>query len=112
MQTTKQPYEFLARWDKSGKLAGAHIQWRYVVTGDDGSVVTESATAAEPIGADTAFPLSDLLQQVTTDALASLASVTAERDALQAEHEAAIAALVAERDALAAQIAANSITNT
>lgn len=39
MITEKVPYELLVRWDETGRLAGAHIQFRYVTRdgGIDGS---------------------------------------------------------------------------
>lgn len=85
MQTKKLPYEFLARWDQDGRLAGAHAQFRYVTLAGDGSVVGEFTGPAEPVAVagNAGFPLADIL------------------DGLQ------IAAL-AERDRLAAQLAAQA----
>lgn len=91
MRTTRLPYELLIRWDRDGRLAGAHAQFRYVTTNDDGSVAGEFLGAAEPLssaGAD-GFPLSDVLSQAQTAALATLEAVTAERDALTARLAAA-----------------------
>lgn len=98
MQTDKKPYELLIRWDQSGALAGAHVQHRYVITGDDGAVITETLGGAEPLTLDTAagFPLGDLLTQVQADALTAKATADAERDAALArvaELEAQFAAL-------------------
>lgn len=86
MQTTKHPYEFLVRWDRDGRLAGAHVQFRYV-TVDDGAVVGEFVGAAEPVGLAGAsgFPLADILPAIQAAAIAALESVTAERDALAAQ---------------------------
>lgn len=100
MQTTKQPYELLIRWGQDGALAGAHIQHRYVITGDDGAVIGETLGPAEPLTLDTAagFPLGDLLTQVQADALTGKATAEAERDAALtrvAELEAQLAALQA-----------------
>jgi hypothetical protein len=91
METTKQPYEFLARWDQSGRLVGAHVQWRYVTT-ENGEVVAEGVTAAEPVAVsgNAGFPLSDLIGQTATDALAAADAAMAERDAMKAEREAAL----------------------
>ena len=98
MQTEKHPYELLIRWDQAGALAGAHVQHRYVITGDDGAVITETLGGAEPLTLDTAagFPLGDLLSQAQADALTSLATAPAERDAALArvaELEAQLAAI-------------------
>ena len=82
MQTIKAPYELLIRWGADGALAGAHVQYRYIVT--DGAVqVAESVGVAEPLTLATAagFPLGDLLTQAQADALAAVAVATAERDA-------------------------------
>ena len=68
MQTLKQPYEFLARWDQSGRLSGAHVQWRYVISEGE-AVVGESLSAAEPVTAGSLYPLSDLLNQLQADAV-------------------------------------------
>jgi len=71
MQTEKRPYELLIRWDKDGTLAGAHVQWRYVIKEDDGTVIGESVTGSEAIEAAgrKGFPLHDILSQVQADAL-------------------------------------------
>lgn len=88
MQTTKQPYELLVRWAQDGTLAGAHVQWRYVVS-DGATVVAESVSAAEcvAVGSTNGFPLADLLSQVQTDALtgidAARAAQTGAEDALE-----------------------------
>ena len=97
MQTTKHPYEFLARWDRSGRLSGAHAQFRYVTTAGDGSVIGEFAGAAEPVAIAGAagFPLSDLLSEMQVAVIAELDAVRAERDTLAAQ----LAAVIAERDA-------------
>ncbi|NYZ17828.1 hypothetical protein HL658_35245 [Azospirillum sp. RWY-5-1] len=79
MQTKKLPYEFLARWDQDGRLAGAHAQFRYVTLADDGSVIGEFTGPAEPVAAagDAGFPLADILGELQIAALA-------ERDRLAA----------------------------
>lgn len=73
MQTTKQPYELLVRWDSEGRLAGAHVQWRYI-TKDGDTIVAEAVTGAESvaIGAQAGFPLSDILTPAQTQMLASI----------------------------------------
>lgn len=105
MQTEKHPYELMVRWDQAGKLAGAHVQWRYVTRDDDGKVVAEGATDAEPIdiGGGRGFPLGDILSEVQTQALADLAAARAanqkliqEKDAVEAER----AALTEELESL------------
>ncbi|MGY0794331.1 hypothetical protein ACW7BJ_33705 [Azospirillum argentinense] len=78
MQTTKTPYELLVRWDQSGALQGAHVQYRYVIRdGDD--VIGETIGQALPLtlGVADGFPLGDLLSQVQIDALTA---AVAERD--------------------------------
>lgn len=75
METTKQPYEFLVRWDQDGNLQGAHIQYRYVVRGDDGAVITETLGPAEPVAAgafNKGFPLKDVIGKAAADALATV----------------------------------------
>ena len=84
MQTVRQPYEFLVRWDRQGRLAGAHAQFRLITTATDGSVVADILGNAEPVAVAGAagFPLADVLSQAQAAALAALEAVTAERDAL------------------------------
>ncbi|CAO3372906.1 hypothetical protein [Azospirillum argentinense] len=98
MQTTKHPYELLVRWDQNGALAGAHVQYRYVIR-DGAAVIGESVGGAEPLTLDTAsgFPLGDLLAQTQADALTAKAAADAERDAvLAAKAEADSARTAAE----------------
>jgi hypothetical protein len=83
MHTTKRPYELLIRWDQQGQLAGAHVQYRYVIQ-DDGQVVGESVGKAEPLSLGE-FPLADLLNEAQQAALAQVQALTAERDALAAQ---------------------------
>ena len=99
-----QPYEFLARW-KDGKFSGSHIQFIEQVV-EDGKVLFEQVGLALPVGSAD-FPLKDILDQVTNDAVANLATVTADRDeskaalaALQAKHDEVVQAVV-EGDAVA-----------
>lgn len=93
MRTKQLPYEFMVRWDGNGRLAGAHAQFRYVTTADDGTLIGEFVGAAEPVAVAGAngFPLADILSDIQAAALASLQAVTAERDALAARHAAASA---------------------
>lgn len=86
MQTTKHPYEFLARWDRDGGLAGAHVQFRYVTQAEDGTLLGEFVGAAEPVdvGAADGFPLADILSPLATSALAGRDAALAECDALAA----------------------------
>lgn len=86
MQTERFPYELLVRWDRSGRLAGAHAQFRYVTSGPDGAVIAEALGGAEPLGlaGNVGFPLADVLSQAQAAALSALETVTAERDALAA----------------------------
>lgn len=86
MQTTKHPYEFLARWDRNGGLGGAHVQFRYVTQADDGTVLGEFIGVAEPVaaGASAGFPLEEILSPLTLAALAERDAALAERDLLAA----------------------------
>lgn len=83
MQTTKHPYELLIRWDQNGALAGAHVQYRYVINRDDGERIGETLGKAEPLALGD-FPLTDVLSQAQADALAQVMAVAVERDALMA----------------------------
>ncbi len=87
MKTVKCPYEFLARWDRDGWLAGAHVQFRYVTVTDDGAVLGEFVGAAEPVALGTAsgFPLTEILSPLGMAALPERDSALAERDALAAK---------------------------
>lgn len=81
MQTTKTPYELLVRWDQSGALQGAHVQYRFVIR-DGEDVIGETPGPAVPLTLEAAdgFPLGDLLSQVQIDALTAMATAAAERD--------------------------------
>lgn len=48
MITEKVPYELLVRWDETGRLAGAHIQFRYVTR--DGSIDSSTDGGAAVLG--------------------------------------------------------------
>ncbi|WP_448206483.1 hypothetical protein [Azospirillum sp. sgz302134] len=87
MQTTKQPYELLVRWDRNGHLAGAHVQFRYVTL--DGSITSETLGPAQPValGAADGFPLGDILSEVQASALADLEAARAELAAIRKELE-------------------------
>ncbi len=96
MQTKKQPYELLVRWDQAGKLAGAHIQYRYVIT-DGHTVIGESVGAAEPITEDSEFKLTDAMAQVQADALARCAHLESANEAMRVQLAHALAKKDAER---------------
>lgn len=97
MQTDMFPYEFLVRWDRTGRLSGAHAQFRHVTMDADGAVVGEFVGMAEPVAVaeGAGFPLSDILSRVQADALLACEAMRAERDSA-----------VAERNALEARLAA------
>lgn len=105
----RTPYEFLARWDHTtGTFKGAHIQF-YDSVVKDGVVIAGAPSKAFGVGEGMAFPLVDIVDQVTTDALAKVDELTAALDtatAAQTAAEQARDAAIAERDALQAQIAA------
>lgn len=116
---TQQPYEFLVRFDKDGKLAGAHIQFRTFVIDEDGTtVLSEKVGDAQPVemAGQTGFPLADVLADVQAAALAKcdelqVALTTSEgrTRALQDELNKANAALTEACDKLAT-IAATAAT--
>jgi hypothetical protein len=82
----RSPYEFLARWDESGALVGAHVCFRTRVM-VDGAVMLDRIEPAEPIarGAEACYPLSDLLEQLQLDALLRADRLESENRALRAE---------------------------
>jgi hypothetical protein len=107
MHTEKHPYELLARWDETGVLKGAHVQWRTVTRDDTGKIVAEGVSDAEPIniGQGNGFPLADILSEVQIEALSELAKARSNLDeqvAKRQEAEAELARVKAERDVLAA----------
>jgi len=105
----RQPYEFLARWDhETGEYKGAHIQF-YDSVVKEGVVIAGAPSRTFGIGEGMAFPLSDIVDQVTTDALAKVDELIAALDAASAAQLAAEQArdtAIAERDALQAQLTA------
>lgn len=106
MAITKQtrPYEFLARWDhETGAFKGAHIQ-HYESLVEDGVMLSGKPGRAMGVGEDLAFPLADIMGQLTADALAANAALQAtltERDATIAGH----ADVIQQRDAAQARVA-------
>lgn len=112
----KQPYEFLARWGTDGKLTGAHVQWCACLY-HNGAKKTEEVGPAEKVavGVGLGFPLKDIMDQLTADAIVrgdELDATVKARDATIQARDAEIAGLkqtVAQRDAtivaLQAQIA-------
>ena len=98
---TRTPYEFLARWDHTtGAFKGAHIQYFDAVL-RDGVQIAGAPSKAFGVGDGLAFPLSDIMGQLTADALARVDALTAERDAAVKAGETA----TADRDAAQAQVA-------
>lgn len=83
LQTTKLPYEFLARWGADGRLQGCHVQWRYVVS-DDNTTVSESLGDAEGVTSATSYPLSELLSALQTAAIKTAGDVRADLEVAQA----------------------------
>ena len=67
---TRTPYEFLVRWDKDGKLSGAHVAFCDTVK-KDGEVIqqTPCAVQAVAVGTQAGFPLAEILDQLHIDAL-------------------------------------------
>ena len=87
MQVQKLPYEVLFRFDESGALSGSHVQWRYVVTDDDGSRIAEAIDTARPVavGKNEGFPLDTILTKVQEAAIIQAEAKTAEADQLRDE---------------------------
>lgn len=81
-----QPYELLIRWDQTGVISGAHVQWREVFTEDE-EVIAERLLDAQPldVGVEGGFPASEIIGNALTDALASLAQRDAEIARLKAD---------------------------
>jgi hypothetical protein len=73
-------YEVLVRFDKDGTLAGAHQQRRTIVTFDDGST-TERLLPPESIDI-AGLAASGVMQEVTSQALAQNAKLTADATVL------------------------------
>lgn len=108
LTATEQPYEFLARWDQSGNLVGAHVQRRFV-TRLDGRIIAEAIGQAEPVMPDTnsTYPLSDIMDAATAGALAQTNILAAQLDDVRAALVAMTDArdlAIAQRDALAQQL--------
>lgn len=102
---TRNPYEFLARWDHTtGQFKGAHIQF-YDAILKDGIMITGAPSRAFGVGEGMAFPLTEIMGQVTIDALVTIETLTAQL-AAQTEALAQLDTITAERDALLAQVAA------
>ncbi|MCC6779777.1 MAG: hypothetical protein IT537_24615 [Hyphomicrobiales bacterium] len=104
MQVAKLPYEVLFRFDEFGALAGAHVQWRHVITDDAGSKVAEAIEHAKPvaIGEREGFPLTDILDEVQRAAVLQAESVTARLEKMGEEHAGAVAELAALKSQIVA----------
>lgn len=92
----KVPYDFTVRW-RDGQVAGAHFIWLYQ-TVEQGVVVGQHLSPALPVSVaqEEGFPLSDILSDVTRDALAALSKATADLEAARmelADERARVAAL-------------------
>jgi len=103
----RRPYEFLARWDETtGQFKGAHIQYFDAVL-KDGQRIAGAASKAFGVGEGMTFPMADIIDQVTTDALAELdvraAAITAHLATIAAR-DSTIQTLTAERDAAQARV--------
>lgn len=115
--TEKLPYEFLARW-KDGKLSGSHIQFVERTT-VEGVVIAERVLNPQPVGS-AEFPLSDILDTVSSDALAALTEATTAKEsaesklaAVESEHASVVAAIKSgDAEALAAKAAELSQSET
>lgn len=93
-----KPYELLVRW-KDGILSGAQVQFIERTT-TNGVVLTEKITSPQPVGAK-GFPLQDILDKVSADALTALA----DSDAAKTDAESKLAALEPKYNDLADTVA-------
>lgn len=100
METTKQPYELLVRWDQDGKLSGAQMQHRYVIR-DGAKIVGESVGNAEALDLSKGFPVQDVLTSAQADALATAEAAKARA----AELASALQEMTSQRDAIKAHAA-------
>lgn len=102
MKKTKQPYEFLARWNAdTGEFQGAHIGFIVTVIDDDGSVLSRQQLPVEPVSlaGETGFPIADVLGKIHIDAIARCDLLEQENASMAVaikEKDAAIEALRAE----------------
>jgi len=94
---TRQPYEFLIRWDNNGIIQGAHIAFLDTVL-KDGEIInqTQSSVESVAIGEQIGFPLADVLSQLQIDVLKQVDVLKAEKAELAKINE----ALVAENEIL------------
>ena len=94
---TRQPYEFLIRWDKDGIIQGAHIAFLDTVL-KDGEIInqTQSSVESVAIAEQVGFPLADVLSQLQIDVLKQVDVLKAEKAELAKINE----ALVAENEIL------------
>lgn len=69
----RTPNEFLVRWNKEGKIQGAHVGWLDTVL-KDGVVISQTETNVESVavGLNEGFPLSDILDKINIDCLLEL----------------------------------------
>lgn len=102
LTVSDQPYEFLARWDQTGNLVGAHIQRRFVTRNGD-TIVAEAVGQPQPVALDGNgdFPLADIMTEVQVGAIAQANALTAQ----VTEAQTALATAIAERDAALARVA-------
>jgi len=98
---TRQPYEFLIRWNNDGVIQGAHIAFLDTVL-KDGEIInqTQSSVESVAIGEQEGFPLLDVLSQLQIDALKQVDVLNAEIAELSKINE----ALVAENTILKAPV--------
>ena len=104
METKKQPYELLVRWDREGKVQGAHVQNRIVIT-EGGAFLGETIGNAEPLKLGE-FPLQDVLTEVQASALADVMRMQEEAALAKHDHEAAVAAMAERVEQANAQLRA------
>ena len=93
---SRTPYEFLVRWDDAGVLKGAYVRFLYRTPREGRPDMVEEGLA-EPVDiAD--FPTGDVMDMVTRDALARVATLETEKETMQAQIE----GLLAQIDVLTA----------
>jgi len=77
------PYELLVRYGPDGTPVGAHVQYLRRIT-LDGEIIKDDVLPAQPIDLD-GFPTSEIMEDTCRDALATVATQTAQITTLNAQ---------------------------
>jgi hypothetical protein len=101
MQELKKPYELLVRWRQDGTLQAAHVQWATLIINDDGTIAGwyPGDIQTVDVGKGGNFPLADILSDVQSSALVSLAAEQEKSAALEDQ----VAALSSQLEAAQAE---------